>query len=167
MDALIAYRLSFALHPYPSHGDSTPVLLSPRTKKIELEGGTITRAADKRFFGAWASVTTRHGLNKIIKARLSDAAAVIEAKGDRATADRLREASAHLLRHTFATAALLKGQDIRTVASMLGHSSVETTMNYTRQGTLDVVRASEKVDFGAIAQVQSPAMFDDKEFVPK
>jgi site-specific recombinase XerD len=167
MDALIAYRLSFALPPYPSHGDSTPLLLSPRTKKIELKGGAITRAADKRFFGAWASVTTRQGLNKIIKARLSDAAAVIQSRGDRATADRLREASAHWLRHTFATAALLKGQDIRTVASMLGHSSVETTMNYTRQGALDVVRASEKVDFGAIAQVQSPAIFDDIESVPK
>jgi integrase len=82
----------------------------------------------------------------------------------RTTADRLREASAHWLRHTFATAALLKGQDIRTVASMLGHSSVETTMNYTRQGALDVVRASEKVDFGGIAQVQSPVFLDGKEF---
>jgi integrase/recombinase XerC len=163
MDALIAYRLSFALPPYPSHGDSTPLLLSPRTKKIELKGGAITRAADKRFFGAWASVSTRQGLNKIVKARLSDAAAFIEARGDRATADQLREASAHWLRHTFATAALLKGQDIRTVASMLGHSSVETTMNYTRQGALDVVRASEKVDFGGIAQVQSPVIPDTKE----
>lgn len=167
MDALIAYRLSFALPPYPTHGDSTPLLLSPRTKKIELTGGAITRTADKRFFGAWASVNTRQGLNKIIKARLADAALFIEARGDLFTANRLRQASAHWLRHTFATAALLKGQDIRTVASMLGHSSVETTMNYTRQGALDVVRASEKVDFGGIAQVEGAGILDEKKFAPK
>jgi len=167
MDALIAYRLSFALPPYPSHGDSTPLLLSPRTKKIELQGGAITRAADKRFFDAWASVGTRQGLNKIIKARLSDAAAFIEARGDRITADRLREASAHWLRHTFATVAILKGQDIRTVASMLGHSSVETTMGYTRQDALDLVRASEKVDLGGLAQVEVSGVLDEKKFAPK
>jgi integrase/recombinase XerC len=158
MDALIAYRLSLGLPPYPSHEDSMPFLRSPRTKKIELKGGAITRASDEPFLGAWASIGTLKGLNKIIKARLSDAAAVIQARWDCATADRLREALAHRPRHTFATAVLLKGQDTRTVASMLGHSSVETTINYTRQGALDVVRESEKVDFGGIAQVQSPAV---------
>lgn len=156
MDALIAYRLSFSLPAYPSHGDATPLLLSPRTKKIELTSGSITRASDKRFFGAWGAVNTRQGLNKIIKARLSDAAAFIEAHGDLATADRLREASAHWLRHTFATVAILKGQDIRVVASLLGHSSVETTMGYTRQEALDLVRSSEKVDEGSLAQVELP-----------
>lgn len=163
MDALIAYRLSFALPPYPSHGDSTPLLLSPRTKKIELKAGFITRAADKRFFGAWATVGTRQGLNKIIKARLSDAAAFIEGRGNVATADRLREASAHWLRHTFATVAILKGHDIRVVASLLGHSSVETTMGYTRQEALDLVRASEKVDFGGLAQVELSGAFAESK----
>lgn len=106
-------------------------------------------------------MNTPQGLNKIIKGRLFDAAEFIKARGDLATAQRLKEASAHWLRHTFATAALLKGQDIRTVATMLGHSSVETTMGYTRQGALDVVRASEKVDFGSIAQVETPVGLAD------
>jgi site-specific recombinase XerD len=57
------------------------------------------------------------------------------------------------LRHTFATAAVLKGQDIRVVASLLGHSSIETTMGYTRQDALDLVRSAEKVEPGTLARL--------------
>lgn len=123
---------------------------------IELNAGSVHRTTEKRFFGAWSSVGTRQGLNKIIKARLGDAADYIETGGDAATADRLRKASAHWLRHTFATVAVLKGQDIRVVADLLGHSNVETTMGYTRQDALDLLRAAEKVEPGGLAQVSTP-----------
>jgi integrase/recombinase XerC len=155
MDSFVMYRMGFDLSPYPAHGEGTPLLLSSRTRKLELGSGSIKRAADKRLFGAWGSVGTRQGLHKIVVKRLEQAASYLDDHGDYAGASRLRDASSHWLRHTFATATLLKGQDIRSVAALLGHSSVNTTMAYTGQQTLDLVRAAEATAPDTLAVVQT------------
>lgn len=155
LSALKVYRQAFGMPPLPSQSDDSPLLLSSRTKSLLINEKKIRNVNDRRFFGAWRAISTRQGLYKIVKERLALAGDKLRDAGDYELAIELNRASPHWLRHTFAKAALLNGQSMREVAGLLGHASVDTTMIYTDQGALDLVRALERTAPDAVA-VEAP-----------
>ena len=53
----------------------------------------------------------------------------------------------HDLRHTFATMAIENGMDIKTLSSMIGHTSAETTLNiYSHITDTMRLQAAERID---------------------
>ncbi|MFZ4878423.1 tyrosine-type recombinase/integrase [Janthinobacterium sp. Mn2066] len=153
LEALEIYREAFGMASHPDAAESVELVLSTRTNRTAvLSGGSaIKDVQSRRYFQAWLPVTTRHGLYHIVKKRLGEAAAFLESVGDIERSTILRQVSPHWLRHTFAKAALLAGQDIRHVASLLGHSDLSTTMVYTEQDALDLIRSTNRIVPGLLA----------------
>ncbi len=56
------------------------------------------------------------------------------------------ELTPHTLRHTFAKSLVDAGVSLEKVATLLGHSSLETTRIYTTPGQQDLIRAVEQLD---------------------
>ena len=149
--ALILYRTAFGLPAQPVRNETTRLILSPRTHAVTIAGATIKHTGSRRFFMTWREVTSRQGLYTIVKERFKQAADVLQGRGDTNGADDLRRASTHFLRHTFAKAALVSGQNMRGVASALGHADMSTTMRYTEQEAQDLITAWELADPGSVA----------------
>jgi integron integrase len=57
-----------------------------------------------------------------------------------------KQASAHTLRHSFATHLLEKGYDIRTIQELLGHRNLQTTMIYTHVAKKNVLGVRSPLD---------------------
>ena len=57
----------------------------------------------------------------------------------------IRNASVHTFRHTFASWLAMEGVEMRTIAELLGHSRIETTMIYAHLAPDHVKRAVERL----------------------
>lgn len=143
-EELMAYRTMFGLPALPETNEDYGLLLSVQTKAVVIGSRAVKEPKSRRYFRAWASITSRKSLYLIVKTRLDEVAASLAAQGREAEARNLREVSPHWLRHTFAKALIMRGRDIRVVAESLGHASVTTTMAYTKQSAIDQIREYSK-----------------------
>ena len=83
----------------------------------------------KKRNGEWVALGAA-GIYNIVRARMGDVST-------------LKKHSPHVLRHTFATTMLNNGADVRTIQTLLGHSSLEATQVYTHT-TFDQVKQMTK-----------------------
>jgi len=69
----------------------------------------------------------------------------------------LREVTPHILRHSFASHLAMAGVDMLTIARLMGHQSVTTTMRYSHLAKEGVRAATDRLDALSARQVPAPA----------
>lgn len=105
IEFLKRYRLSRGLSDLPSQGDTNPIL-----EKIRGRGGMTSRQ-----------------LSRIVQTVFDHAYERMKEKEGEDKARKLKEASAHWLRHTGASIEIERGRALKDVSEDLGHSSMATT----------------------------------------
>ena len=58
----------------------------------------------------------------------------------------LQDLSPHVLRHTYATLLVARGVDLKTIQSLLGHESIETTSRYLHPTVTDLALAAARLE---------------------
>jgi site-specific recombinase XerD len=107
----------------------TPVIAAlPLYDKVKIDNGTkegmVVRVPKQDTMN---DPLSEMRLYEVLKGFFADVAASVE---DRDMADRLRRASTHWLRHTYATHALENGMSLNVIRILLGHTSISTTSVY-------------------------------------
>jgi hypothetical protein len=89
-EELMAYRSAFGLPPIPEAGEEYGLLLSVQTKPVAIRNQLLTEAKSRRYFRAWASLTSRKSLYQIVTDRLNQLAETLERDGRGAEAAQLQ-----------------------------------------------------------------------------
>jgi Phage integrase family len=63
----------------------------------------------------------------------------------------------HCLRHTFASRLVMAGVDLRTVADLMGHQKIQTTMMYVHLTPAQKARRSRGSAFNALERTRQEA----------
>ncbi len=113
------FRKAMGLAPLPSHNDSTPLI--PQTNK-------------RRSIGV-------RRIDQILKWAFSEGAKVTE---DQEIRESLLQASAHWLRHSYATELLEQTGNLTTVKENLGHEDIGSTQIYTHAIDKTIITQTSK-----------------------
>ena len=105
IEFLKRYRQSRGLIALPSQGETTPII-----EKIRGRGGMTSRQ-----------------LSRIVQTVFDHAYEKMKSRVGEDKARKLKEASAHWLRHTGASVEIERGRALKDVSEDLGHSSMATT----------------------------------------
>jgi len=124
MAELTRYRRHYGLAALPYGGETTPLLLP---------------------IGGTHRTMTRGAVHLIIKQVFDNAVGHLESTGEarERETERLRQASAHWLRHTTGSRMMDCQVDLRYVRDNLGHESISTTSQYLHADDDDRHRATE------------------------
>jgi site-specific recombinase XerD len=110
LEAYRAYRQAYGMLPQTGRADTTPLVLSSRSR----EPARLTDEA----------------ASNALKAVFAAAAGAAAANGDADMAATLRQASAHWLRHSMLTNHANNGVQLKTLQDTAGHASIATTAAY-------------------------------------
>lgn len=135
MQALAAYRQSLGLPALPHPGETDRALI------WGLRGPERHRGVNRS--------TLFRLTKKVFLAAAEHAAAT-----DAGTAEALRAASTHWLRHSTATNALDAGVELRAVKALMGHSSLDTTLKYVHDDRAALHRKTQRA--GAWSKPSDP-----------
>lgn len=120
------YRVAFGLPPIPASDDTRPLLMSVRRARPE---GEILR--QRKGFGG--KKENRSGIWKLIRRLCLEAQEWATCQGRHHDAARLKAASTHWLRHSYAkglAAAVSHGLDPRAALENMGHDDLRTFNQY-------------------------------------
>lgn len=133
---LAIYRTALGMSPWPSPDDDSPLVarLIGDARSIEATDTLSTEIPD---------VISPVTVWKVVKDTFKAASDRAGEEGNSALAKSLASMSTHWLRHTFGTDAMRRLGSPQKVQVMLGHSSINTTMQYSHVAKKELVSSMD------------------------
>jgi len=131
MGTLQEYRIAYGLASLPAVGEQTPLILGARRRTPGIAAGTSERRerSVRRDLGVREGIRSRSSVYRLVKDIFKEALEWWDGK-DAVEAEKLKRASTHWLRHSFAKRLADAGSGLTNLSRNLGHADVNTSLVY-------------------------------------